>query len=81
MVTKVEKWGNGLGVRIPKSFAAEAKLVNGSAVNLSVREGCLVVTPIAKTRFALDELLAGVTRTKVHAQEWADDAVGREAQL
>ena len=32
MVTKIQKWGNSLGLRIPKSFAAEANIEAGSEV-------------------------------------------------
>jgi len=36
MQTKVQKWGNSLGLRIPKSFAVEAQMEAGSTVDLSV---------------------------------------------
>jgi len=43
MQTKILRWGNSLGLRIPRSFAAEAGVEAGSQVDLSVREGDLVV--------------------------------------
>lgn len=44
MQTKIQKWGNSLGLRIPRTLAAEARVVEGSTVDLSVeggrRSGC-----------------------------------------
>ena len=39
MKTRVQKWGNSLAVRIPKSFAAEVGLHEDAAVELSVAKG------------------------------------------
>ena len=39
MKTRVQKWGNSLALRIPKSFAAEAGLHADAAVELSLVEG------------------------------------------
>ena len=36
MHTKVQKWGNSLALRIPRSFAAEAQVEEGSTVDVSV---------------------------------------------
>ncbi|NTW99727.1 MAG: AbrB/MazE/SpoVT family DNA-binding domain-containing protein, partial [Geobacteraceae bacterium] len=46
MLTKVQKWGNSLALRIPKAFALDAQLVNDSFVEMSVVEGQLIITPI-----------------------------------
>lgn len=37
MLTKVQKWGNSLGLRIPRSLAADAKVQPGSMVDISPR--------------------------------------------
>ena len=39
MKTRVQKWGNSLALRIPKSFAVEAGLRANAAVELSLVEG------------------------------------------
>jgi antitoxin MazE len=77
VVTRVQKWGNSLGLRIPKSFAAEAKVGEGSPVELSVENGALVVRPVQR-RYSLDELLARVTRRNVHGEVDSGAPVGRE---
>ena len=33
-VVRVRKWGNGLGLRLPKSFASERAIVDGSTVEI-----------------------------------------------
>ena len=45
MVTRVRKWGNSLGLRIPRAFAAEAGVAEDSSVELSVENGALLVAP------------------------------------
>ncbi len=79
MVTKVQKWGNSLGLRIPKSFAAEAKVNAGSVVDISVKDGDLVVRPIRSHRYSLAALLKGVTRRNTHREIDTGPAVGRES--
>ena len=62
MRTKVVKWGNSLGLRIPRSFAEEVQVQEGTTVELSLDEGRLVIQRVALPEYSLDQLLAGVTR-------------------
>ncbi len=78
MRTHVQKWGNSLALRIPKSFAAEAGLQKESSVELSLVNGKLVVTPISKPKPSLQQLLAGVTEENVHHEVATGPAAGNE---
>jgi antitoxin MazE len=78
MRTRVQKWGNSLALRIPKSFAAEAGLREDTAVDLSVMEGKLVVQPHFPEPLRLDELLRGVTEENLHREWDTGPAVGKE---
>jgi antitoxin MazE len=69
MRSRVQKWGNSLALRIPKSFADEMGLEKNSSVELMLKEGTLVVSPAAEQRWSLEELLAGVTEENIH-HEW-----------
>ena len=69
MKTRVQKWGNSLALRIPKSFAEEAGLRVNAAVELSLRKGALVVRPVAPQPPTLEELLRGVTEDNIPG-EW-----------
>ena len=78
MKTRVQKWGNSLAVRIPRSFAAEARLAEGTAVELSLVDGKLVLQPVAQPPLTLDQLLRGVTDENLHGEWDTGPAVGRE---
>ena len=78
MHTKIQKWGNSLALRIPKSFAEETHLHTGAVVDVAVSNGRLIVKPIPPPRYSLDELLAGVTRKNRHAEVDTGDATGKE---
>ena len=78
MKTRVQKWGNSLAVRIPKSFAAEAGLAADTPVDLSLVDGKLVIEPLAPQPLTLDELLRGVTDENLHGEWDTGPAVGRE---
>ena len=79
MQTKIQKWGNSLGLRIPKSFAAEARVDAGSTVDLSVENGDLVVKPVRRPRYELRDLLRAINSRNVHREVETGDPVGREA--
>ena len=79
MLTKVQKWGNSLGLRIPKSFAEEAAVEEGSTVDLSVRNGQLVVRPVRRRKYALRDLLARVNKGNLHAEIPTGEPQGRES--
>ena len=78
MITKIQKWGNSLGLRIPKSFAAEAQVEAGSSVDISVEDGGLVVRPMRRKKYVLSELLRRVTSRNIHDEIATGEPVGRE---
>jgi antitoxin MazE len=39
MITRIQKWGNSLAVRIPKSFAVEVGLEQNAAVEITMDDG------------------------------------------
>ncbi len=78
MRVQVQKWGNSLAIRIPKSFARETKIEQGSVVDLSVVKGKLVAKPINEYEYSLEELLAGVTKENLHTEVDTGDATGQE---
>lgn len=78
MKTHVRKWGNSLALRLPKRFAEEAGIGNETLVELTVRDGTIVVTPEAEPDYTLEELLARVTPENVHREVYTGGAVGDE---
>jgi len=79
MLTRIQKWGNSLGLRIPKSFAAEVEVEAGSTVDIRVENGDLVIRPLRRKQYVLSELLEGVNSRNVHEEISTGDPVGREA--
>ena len=77
MVTRVQKWGNSLALRIPRSFAAQAKVAAGTAVDIAVEKGQLVVRPVRR-RYRLRDLLKAVDTRNLHAEVQTGRPVGRE---
>ena len=78
MRTRVQKWGNSLALRIPKSFASEINLEPGSEVELTLADGKLVILPLVRSDFSLDELLAGITDSNLHSEFDTGTAAGNE---
>ncbi len=79
MKTRIQKWGNSLAVRIPKSFADEVGLRRDSPVELSLVGGRIVLAPAAKTKLTLKQLLVQVTEDNLHHEVDTGPAVGNEA--
>ena len=78
MRARVQKWGNSLALRIPRSFAIEAGLSQDSPVELKLEKGRIVITPVTVGEPRLEDLLAAVTPENIHAEVDSGDAVGRE---
>lgn len=78
MQTKVQKWGNSLGVRIPRPLADQARIGEGSVVDLEEHDGKIVIKLVAPAEYALDELVAGITDENRHEEVETGGSVGRE---
>ncbi len=78
MRTRVQRWGNSLAVRIPKSFAAELQIDHDSEVDLTLLDGQLAVMPVTKPTFTLNELLDGITEANLHQEIGTGAATGQE---
>jgi antitoxin MazE len=79
MKTRVQKWGNSLALRIPKSFATEAGLDRDSSVEVSLIDGKLTIVPDTKPKFTLKQLLSQVTNENLHHEVDTGPAMGNEA--
>ena len=78
MRTSIQTWGNSLALRIPKPFANEVGLQRETSVELSLVDGKLVITPVAKPKLTLKQLLAKVTKENLHHEVDTGSAVGNE---
>jgi antitoxin MazE len=78
MKTRIQKWGNSLALRIPKSFALESGLDQDVLVDVALVDGKLVVTPLPTPAISLEALLAGITDDNLHDEQDTGVAVGNE---
>ena len=78
MRTRIVKWGNSLGLRIPKSFAEEVQVSEGSVVDLSMEDGQLIIRVPTQPAVELEGLLAEITDSNIHGETDTGDSVGGE---
>ncbi|WP_158511046.1 AbrB/MazE/SpoVT family DNA-binding domain-containing protein [Azospirillum thiophilum] len=77
MQVQLARWGNSLGIRIPKDIASQVGLHDGARVDIRA-EGDRIVITADRPRYSLDELMKGVTPEAMReAFDWGPDA-GRE---
>ena len=79
MQTAVQRWGNSLALRIPKNYAAETRITEGSRVELTLKSGALVIRPVVRKQHALADLLKQITKSNRHDAISTGPGVGREA--
>ena len=80
MVTKVQKWGNSQGLRLARQVLEEAHISVGDSVNVSTRDGLIVIAPVRRVRGkqSLKELVSRIPKNyKTMEVKWGKP-VGRE---
>lgn len=80
MLTRIQKWGNSQGLRFAKSVLEEAHIAVGDRVRVSVREGRIIVEPVAEVRgrYELEALVSRMPKEySVEETDWGPPA-GRE---
>lgn len=77
MRTRIARWGNSLGLRIPSAFIKDAGLQDGDEVEITLEGGRIVVTPIGKN-YRLGELVEGITSDNRHDETDWGRPVGNE---
>src|SRR5437870_10742620 len=72
--TQIAKWGNSLALRLPKSVALEAQVDEGDTVDVSVKNGAIVIRPSRPT-YSLEQLVAKITpRNRRGGTDWGTPA-------
>ena len=79
MRTTVRKWGNSLALHIPRAMAQDLSLAAGTHIELSLKNGKMVVEPVRPPAWTLKDLLAGVTPENLHREVESGPARGKEA--
>ncbi len=74
----VKKWGNSAAVRIPASVMAAAHVALDQAVEVREEQGRIVIEPVRRKTYKLDELLGGISGRNLHEPVDTGEPVGRE---
>ncbi len=78
MQAVIQKWGNSLAFRIPKSFANATNIELGLKVELEIVKGNIVLKPIKDKKYKLDELLSQIDEDNIHKEVDFGKAEGKE---
>ena len=71
----VKKWGNSLGVRIPKIMAKGLNLKDGSCVEIEDTNGNIIISPKRNT---LSDLLGRINKSNIHDEICFGNSMGKE---
>lgn len=80
MITRIQKWGNSQGLRLPKAVLAGADIAVGDEVDVAVEDGVLVIRPVRRVRGKHDlaDLVRRLPRGRRHREvDWGPPR-GRE---
>ncbi len=78
-MSRVQKWGNSLAIRIPKEYADKLHWDQNTDVALSIVDGKLVTEAVNVPAYDLQQLLAEITPDNVHSEVTTGRPVGNEA--
>ncbi len=77
-MSTVQRWGNSLAVRIPAVLAGQLDVTDGAQVELTVRNGELVVRPLKREKLSLRDLLKNCKPSQLHGEIDFGEDLGRE---
>jgi antitoxin MazE len=78
MIAKIQKWGNSLAIRIPKSLADEIKIKENTKVDLAIRGNELVIKKVPDNNYTLKKLLKQVNEKNIHYETDFGQPSGQE---
>ncbi|MCZ8347459.1 MAG: AbrB/MazE/SpoVT family DNA-binding domain-containing protein [Leptospiraceae bacterium] len=76
MESTIQKWGNSLGIRIPKLFAKQLELNDGSQVEMVQEGNKIIIYPYI--RESLGEKLKKIKTKNIHSEISTGDRIGNE---
>jgi antitoxin MazE len=80
MLAKIQKWGNSQGIRLAKKLLADAQLGVGDEVDISVKDGIMIVKPAKRVRgrHNLKDLVARIPKNYQTGEVDWGEPVGNE---
>ncbi len=78
MESKIQKWGNSLGIRIPSSMLKSMGLKSNDIIDISEEDGKIIITRSNKNKISLQDLFDQYKGSNLAKDfEW-DEPRGRE---
>ncbi|MEO1438812.1 MAG: AbrB/MazE/SpoVT family DNA-binding domain-containing protein [Chloroflexota bacterium] len=71
----VNRWGNSLGIRLPRTITEQLDLQDGAVVDVELRDDEIV---IKRRRYTLDDMLSQITPENVHEETDWGTPTGKE---
>lgn len=68
VTTHIKKWGNSFAVRLPQNILAQLNLPADGEVTISVDGGQIILSPVKKVEYSLEELLAQCPPESLHGE-------------
>ena len=59
MITRIQKWGNSQGVRLPKALLDDLNMSEGKEVEILKQDDIIIIKHAAQKRKSIQELFAG----------------------
>lgn len=78
MTTKIQKWGNSLGIRLPKALFESGQFSEGSVVSLNQKGSEIILKVVKPRNLPLKEILKGMTKSNFEPLVDWGPAVGKE---
>jgi antitoxin MazE len=78
METNIQKWGNSLGVRLPKQLAEKQSLKAGTKVRVTESKGGVSIEVIKSKPTSINELVKNITPSNLHDETDWGPVVGNE---
>lgn len=77
-VSKVARWGNSLGLRIPQEGVDQLNLKEGQSVSVRIKGDSISIRPLKpRKKWTEEELLKGIT-PDICGPDLVPDRVGKE---
>ena len=80
MLSKVQKWGNSQGIRIPKNILENSHIKIGEEVEITIQDGKIIVEATNRVhgRYKIKDLVGNMPVDYEVAEENWGDPTGRE---
>ena len=78
MVSRVQRWGNSQGLRLPKHILESANISVGDDLEVIPQEGQIILKKVSKRKFDLAEMVSRMPRNYKVREESFGKPVGKE---